>query len=60
MSRADDFMNKLDAYIAACLREHKSGLRAAHLNVAALERLISETPRRAVDPERQQHNPAHR
>ena len=69
MNRADDFMNKLDAYIDMCLREHRPGVHAVEFNtrdsparadlVQALERLIRETPREPADSERGQQNPGH-
>jgi hypothetical protein len=68
MSSADDFMNKLDVYIATCLREHKPGLHAVDVKtgdsttrgdlVHALERLVRDTAREAVEYERKQ-NPGH-
>jgi hypothetical protein len=67
MSSADDFVNKLDAYIDMRIREHKPGTRAAEVTrdssagadlVEALERLIRETPRQP-EPEREQQNPGH-
>ena len=69
MNNADDFMNKLDAYIDMCLREHKPGVHAVEFNtrdsparadlVSAIERLIRETPRKSADHERGHQNPVH-